>query len=168
MEGDIMMEIYFMQHGPCLSKEQDPEQPLSPEGEELVQKVALAAAKMKLQFDVILASTKKRSLQTATFMAKSTGYPPEKIIESALLKPMAPTDETINFLKQYEQQNRILIVGHLPSLAELASFLLLENEKLSLRFEMGGLGRIDVPALPTHQGELRWYIVPDYFRLIAG
>ena len=162
-----MIEIYFMQHGPCLPKEQDPEQPLSPEGEELIQKVSLAIAKMKLKFDIILASTKKRSLQTATLVAKTTGYAPGKIIESALLKPMAPTDETINFLKQFEQKNSILLVGHLPSLAELVSFLLLESGKLNLRFEMGGFGRIDVPSLPTREGELRWYVVPEHLKLIA-
>ncbi len=161
------MEIYFMQHGPCLSKGQDPEQPLSPEGEELIKKVAIAVAKMKLNFDVIIASTKKRSLQTATIVANTIGYPSEKIIETALLKPMAPTEETINFLKQYERENSILLVGHLPSLAELASFLLLDGAKLSLQFEMGGIGRIDVTSLPTHEGELRWYIVPEQLRLIA-
>ncbi len=161
------MEIYFMQHGPCLPKDQDPEQSLSPEGEKLIEKVARAVSRMELRFDVIIGSTKKRSLQTATIIARATGYPPEKIVESALLKPMAPVEETINFLKQYEQQNKILIVGHLPSLAELASFLLLSNEKLSLHFEMGGLGRIDVESFPTHEGELRWYIVPDYLKLIA-
>ncbi len=161
------MELYFMQHGPCLPKERDPEQSLSPQGEELIKKVAIAISKMNLKFDTILASTKKRSLQTATFIAKRTGYQPEKIIETALLKPMTPPEETINFLKQYEQQNRILIVGHLPSLSELASFLLLESGKLPLRFEMGGLGRIDAPSLAAHEGELIWYIVPEHLKLVA-
>ncbi len=162
------MKLYFMQHGPCLPKDRDPEQPLSPEGEELVRVIAVAVSKMNLKFDTIIASTKKRSLQTATFIAHSTGYPPEKIVQTALLKPMAPPAETINFLKEYEQQNNILIVGHLPSLAEVASFLLLESGKIRLKFEMGGLGCIDIPSLPEHEGELMWYVVPEHLKLIAG
>ncbi len=162
------MEIYLMQHGPCLSKDENPEQPLSPEGESLIRDVAKAIGKMDLSFDVIVASTKKRSYQTAVFVAEATGYATDKIVETALVKPMAPPVETVSFLKQFEANGRILIAGHLPSLSELASFLLLTDGKLPLRFEMGGLGRIDVPKLPTHQGKLRWYIVPEHLRLIAG
>ena len=55
------MEISLMQHGPNLSKDEDPEEPLSREGEAQISVAAGAAKKIGLQFDVVIASTKKRS-----------------------------------------------------------------------------------------------------------
>jgi len=168
LTGGIKMEIYFMQHGACLSKDIDPEQPLSPEGEKVIRNVARAIKKMGIRFDVILASPKKRSRQTAAFVATETGFSEKDIVETVLIKPMAPAEETIQFLKQYEDKKRVLIVGHLPSLSKVASFLLTEDSEISIHFEMGGLGRIDVEMLPTHKGEFRWYIIPDHLKLIAA
>jgi phosphohistidine phosphatase len=81
---------------------------------------------------------------------------------------MTPAEDTVRYLKQYENRNAVFIAGHLPSLAEVASFLLASGSKISIRFERGGLGRIDVESLPTREGELRWYLTPEHLRLIAG
>ena len=149
LTGGIKMEIYFMQHGACLSKDVDPEQPLSPEGEKVIKYVARAIKRMGIRFDVILVSPKKRSRQTATFVAAETGFSEEDITETVLIKPMAPPEETIQFLKKYEDKVRVLIVGHLPSLSRVASFLLTEGSEVSMHFDMGGLGRIEVEMLHT-------------------
>ena len=73
------MEIYLMQHGQALPKEQDPEEGLSAEGEERIRASARGLKKMGAAFDVILCSPKKRSRQTATIVAEELGFPPAKI-----------------------------------------------------------------------------------------
>lgn len=123
---------------------------------------------MGLRFDVIVCSTKKRAWQTARIVAQHLGFEAEKILPTDLLKPMAAPEESIRFLKQYEATRAILVAGHLPSLAEIASMLLTEGSKATIHFERGGIGRIDVDSLPTHQGRLRWYLTPEHLRLIAG
>lgn len=161
------MEIYLMQHGPNLSKDEDPEEPLSPDGKKQVSKAAKAIKRMGLQFDVIIASPKKRSQQTAALVAKAVGFPVEGIVETEKVKAMTPAEEAIAYLAQFEDKDSILIAGHLPSLAEVASALLTSGSKATIQFERGGIGRIDVEKLPTHDGKLRWYLTPAQLELMV-
>ena len=162
------MEIYLMQHGPNLSKDEDPEEPLSPEGEAIVSKAAQAIRRMGLTFDAIVASPKMRSKQTAALVADAAGYPVDSIIETEKVKAMTPAEDTIGYLEGLEDKQSVLIAGHLPSLAEVASSLLTSGSKATIQFERGGIGRIDVDSLPTSEGRLRWYITPDQLALMAG
>lgn len=161
------MEIYLMQHGPALPKEQDPDEGLSPAGEARIHASGNALKRMGVSFDVILSSPKKRSKQTAAIVAKEIGFPPEKIMETEKVKAMTPPEETIKALTKYAGNKRILIAGHLPSVAEVASFLLTEGSKATIEFERGGCCRIDVEDLHTHSGYLRWYLTPEQLKLIA-
>jgi phosphohistidine phosphatase len=162
------MEIYLMQHGPALPKDQDPEEGLSPEGEARIHTSGRALKKMGVAFDAMLSSPKKRSKQTAAIVAREVGFPLEKIVETKKVKAMTPPEETVQALSQLSGAERVLIAGHLPSVAEVASFLLTEDAKAAVHFEMGGCCRIDVEELPTHSGRLRWYLIPDQLRLIAS
>lgn len=161
------MEIYLMQHGPNLSKHVDPEESLSPEGADQVSKAAQAIKKMGLSFDVIIASPKKRSKQTAAIVAEAVGFPLDGIVETEQVKAMTPAEDTIRYLEQFEKVSSLLIAGHLPSLAEVASTLLTSGSKAVIQFQRGGIGRIDVDALPTHAGRLCWYLIPEQLELMA-
>jgi phosphohistidine phosphatase len=162
------MEIYLMQHGPSSPKDVDPGESLTPEGEAQIMIAGRGLKRMGLRLDVIVSSTKKRAWQTARIVAEQLGFQPEKIVQTDLLKPMAAPEESLRFLKQYEGDKAVLVAGHLPSLAEIASALLTAGSKATLQFERGGIGRIDVDSLPTHQGRLRWYLTPEHLKLIAG
>jgi phosphohistidine phosphatase len=162
------MEIYLMQHGPNLSKDEDSEESLSPEGETQISKAAQAIKKMGLEFDVIIASPKKRSQQTAALVARTIGFPVDSIVETEKVKAMTPAEETIRYLEEFQGKQSVLIAGHLPSLAEVASFLLTSGSRATIQFERGGIGRIDVNRLPTHEGRLRWYLTPAQLDLMTG
>jgi len=161
------MEIYLMQHGPSFPKDVDAEESLTPEGEAQIVTVGRALKKMGLRFDVIVSSTKKRAWQTAKIVAEQVAFPSRRIVQTDLVKPMASAEESIRFLKQYEGK-ALLVAGHLPSLAEIASALITSGSKATIQFERGGVGRIDVDSLPTHQGRLRWYLTSEHLKLIAG
>jgi phosphohistidine phosphatase len=161
------MELYLMQHGPNLSKDEDPEESLSPEGKAQISSAAQAIKRLDLRFDVIIASPKMRSRQTAAMVAEAVGYPADEIVETTLVKAMTPAEETITYLEQYQDRRAVLVVGHLPSLAEVASSLLTEGSKATIHFIRGGIGRIDVEQLPTHKAELRWYLTPGQLEMIA-
>ncbi|MGW8208805.1 MAG: SixA phosphatase family protein, partial [Syntrophobacteria bacterium] len=126
-----------------------------------------AIKRMGLQFDVIIASPKTRSQQTAALVAKAVGFPVEGIVETEKVKAMTPAEEAIAYLAQFEDKDSILIAGHLPSLAEVASALLTSGSKATIQFERGGIGRIDVDKLPTNEGKLRWYLTPAQLELMA-
>lgn len=162
------MEIYLMQHGPALPKEQDPEEGLGPEGKERIHASGQALKKMGVTFDAVLSSPKKRSKETAAIVAEQVGFPLERIIETRDVKAMAPPEDTVQALSEVSGAQRVLIAGHLPSVAEVASFLLTEGSKAAVQFEMGGCCCIDVDELPTHSGRLRWYLTPAQLELIAS
>lgn len=162
------MELYLMQHGQAVPESEDPEQPLSREGVAQIQASAAAMKKMGITLDVIVCSPKKRAKQTAALVAEGVNYPYSDIVKTDLVKATAPARETIDFLKQYEQSKAVLIAGHLPSLGEIASALLSDGSKVRIRFENGGLCRLDLAELPTATAELRYYIPAAQMRLLAG
>jgi len=96
------------------------------------------------------------------------GFPQEKIVETEKVKAMTPPEETVQALSALAGAGRVLVAGHLPSVAEVASFLLTEGSKAAVQFEMGGCCRIDVEQVPTHEGRLRWYLTSDQLKLIAS
>ena len=161
------MEIYLMQHGPALPKDQDPEEGLSPDGKERIHASGQALKKMGVSFDAILSSPKKRSKETAAIVAEEVGFSQEKIVETDKVKAMTPPEETVQALSALAGAQRVLVAGHLPSVAEVASFLLTEGSKAAVQFEMGGCCRIDVEQVPTREGRLRWYLTPDQLKLVA-
>ena len=162
------MEIYLMQHGDCLTEEEDPKQPLSAEGRQKIEKISKAFERMGLAVGKIVTSPKERARQTAEIVAPAVGVSGDAILETELVKAMTPPALTVKYIEQLAQFGSVLVVGHLPSLAGVASFLLTEGAGAAIQFERGGLGRIDVENLSTHEGRLRWYITAGILELIAG
>ena len=162
------MELFLMQHGKALPAEEAPQQPLSPEGVEQVRTSAAAIKKMGISFDVIISSPKQRARQTAALVAEAINYPQSDIVETDLLKAMTPATESIRFLENFNDRGSVLIVGHLPSLGEIASSLLTEGCRVNIHFENAGLCRLDCPGLPTTFAELRWYLTQEQMRTIAA
>lgn len=160
------MLIHLMQHGACLSKELDPTQPLSPVGREQVEKSAQAARTLGLNFELVIASPKVRSLQTAQIMAEYTGYPTSRIEVTDAVKAMTPTEKTLDFIKEYDGLDSIFIAGHLPSLASLASKILTDGHHLDIAIENGGLIQLNLD-ISKGKGILNWYLTPAQLAVIA-
>lgn len=160
------MLIHLMQHGTCFPKEIDEHQPLSPIGREQVIKSARAAQMMGLKFELIVASKKARSLQTAEIMAEQTGYPTQRIEVTDAVKAMAQPKTTIDFIREYDGLESVFIAGHLPSLSLVASTLLTGGNKVDIKIENGGLMQIDLDTT-NNQAVLNWYLSPAQLALIA-
>lgn len=161
------MEIYFMQHGEAYSEDQDPERSLTPGGEDQVRFSGKALKKLGVEIGLFISSPKKRARQTAEIVAGELGYSKEEIAVTEVLAPLVPAEEAIAFLGRFENKGKIFLAGHLPSLGKIASNLMSEGTDVSVHFEMGGVCRIDVEALPTHKGDLRWVLTPTQLRLLA-
>ncbi len=161
------MELYLMQHGACLPKEIDPDQPLSPVGRDQIDKSARAAGAMGLSFDYILASPKLRSRQTAEIVAHAVQFPPTRITVTEAVKAMTSPDETVDFLATLRNARRVFIAGHLQSLGDLAARLLTSGSAAHVRVSNGGLTFLDLPEVPTHAGVLMWHLEAKHLAAIA-
>lgn len=162
------MELYLLQHGLALPAEDDPEQPLAKDGVAQLQAAGRALLRLGVRPGLIACSPKKRSKQSAALIAEAVNYPYSDILESELLQPLTPPRETLRLLRRHSDNGAILVAGHLPSLAEIASLLLGDGSRVRIHFENGGLVRLDLPELAAHQAELRWSLSAAQLKLIAG
>lgn len=165
--GRVEMEIYFMQHGEAYAEDQDPERSLTPGGEDQIRSSGKALKKLGVDVDLIVSSPKKRARQTAEIVAGELGYSKEEIAVTETLEPLAPAEDAVAYLRGYGDKEKVLLAGHLPSLGVIASKLVSEEAHVSIHFEMGGVCRVDVEVLPTHEGDLRWVLPPAQLRFLA-
>lgn len=161
------MQLYLMQHGQSLNEEEHPEQPLSRAGIATVQESAAALKRLGLNFSAIVCSPKRRAHQTAALIAEAVRYPYSDIGESNALKPTAPPGEVLAFLRDLPENDSVLVVGHLPSLAHLAALLLGGEQQPRLRFAPGGLTLLDCSEPQAGGAELVFHLPPEHLRLLG-
>ena len=151
------MAVFLVQHGKSLSKELDSEQGLSQEGISDVERIANVARGYGVHVASISHSGKKRALQTSE-------------IFNAVLKPMGgvqekrglkPLDDVRAFADRLKGQNDLMIVGHLPFMERLTSFLITGNiEKPVLKFQNGGI--VCLNEEPEGKGwVIKWTLMPE-------
>ncbi len=162
------MQIYLMQHGPNLPKDQDPEEGLSPQGQKVVGASAAALARLQVKPGLILASPKKRSQQTALIVARALGCDPEATLVSDKVKAMAPPEDTLALLAEHQDQGSLLVAGHMPNLALVVGSLLAPCGQAAVEFQQGGVCRIDADKLPGSEGRLVWYLPPPVIKALAS
>ena len=91
------MKLYLVQHGNSLSKEEDPECPLSPQGERDVGNVAHFLESAGITVRKIFHSGKKRAEQTAQILCNTIGTNSIEMMEG--IKPMSDVEPIITQVK---------------------------------------------------------------------
>jgi phosphohistidine phosphatase len=148
------MYLYLVQHGEAKSAEEDPARPLSEKGRSDVGKVASLVSSIAV--DSMYHSGKRRAVETAEILAEHV-KPGEGIFEEEGLAPMDDPGLWAGRLKTEEKN--IVLVGHLPHMARLASLLLTgQSEAGVVELRMGG-----VLCLKREEGRwsLQWMVVPE-------
>jgi phosphohistidine phosphatase len=135
------MKLYLVQHGDALSKETDPDRPLSPRGEADVRGLADFLGKAGIPVEQVFHSGKTRAAQTADLLAATLcpGAAPET------LGGIDPKDPPHGLLTTASKWNRdTLVVGHLPFMAKAVSLLLTgDGEAASIRFRPGSIACLE-------------------------
>lgn len=152
------MKLYLMQHGEAKTQEEDPERPLTDRGKAEVGRVAAWIARAKVPIDHIRHSGKRRAEDTAKIVAQHLQA--QEVI--AAVSGMNPNDDVEPFADALPGEGQsVLLVGHLPFLSRLTSYLLTGNaERALVQFQMGGLVCLE------RQEEywiIRWMVVPALF-----
>jgi len=167
------MDLYIVRHAAAYGRDpdrwpDDSERPLTSEGEEDFRQVASCLARIANPADALLSSPYRRAWQTAEILSELDSWPsPES---SPVLEPTLPPEKAALELAAYEGA-AVAVVGHRPSLHELAAYLLtgsLEGAEISIK--KGGVLclRFD-GAVEPGAGELRWLLTPKILRnLTAG
>jgi phosphohistidine phosphatase len=144
------MSLYLVQHGKSLSKDVDPEKGLSEEGRTDVQKIADTAKFYGVKVSKILHSGKTRAKQTARIFASALGIE-DKVEETAGIKPL---DDVSGFAPRLVPDSDLMVVGHLPFMEKLASYLVTGSDETTIfQFQNGG-----IVCLDKGPGEQAWVV----------
>ena len=151
------MALLLVQHGKCLSKEEDPERSLSEEGVDDVCRIADVAEAYEVYVPRIVHSGKKRSRETAKMFA-AVLTPSDGIDEIEGINPM---DNVSDFAETIDPNEDLMIVGHLPFLDRLTSFLITGSvDKSVFKFQNGGIVCL-IKEPENDSWVIKWALMPD-------
>ena len=158
------MLIYLVQHGKAKTKEENPKRPLSEEGKNDIEKIALFLKKSNIQVESIMHSVKLRAKETAEILAKSINSN-NGLEEIPGLQPNDFVEPIVTFIKQ--QSNDIMFVGHLPFMNKLSSLLITKSQDNSIvAFQQGAVVCIEKneenEEIDTFS--LKWMITPELIK----
>lgn len=144
------MTIYLVQHGKCISKELNPDRPLTEEGSTEVRKIAGVARGYKVKVSKIFHSGKTRTIETAGIIAEY--LQPENGIDS--LENINPNDDVAEFSQKDIIDDNSMFVGHQPFMGKLASYLITGHADIPVfKFQNGG-----IVCLEKNEDNKRWII----------
>lgn len=151
------MALFLVQHGKNVKKDIDPEQPLSDEGIADVKRIAETAANYNVQVGEIKHSGKKRAFQTAEIFAnylKVTGG----VQEMGGIKAL---DDVVPVAEAVDTSRNPMLVGHLPFMERLTSYLTAGNQELTvIKFQNGGIVCLD-QLDGTGDWAIQWTLMPN-------
>jgi phosphohistidine phosphatase len=132
----VGMRLYLVQHGQAKAEDEDPERPLTTDGAEDVARVARRAIEqLGVRPHQVVHSGKTRARQTAEVWARLLD------VDGEQSDALAPNDDATVWVGRIADENAdLMLVGHLPHLARLATLLL--------------TGAVDPPIIQFQQGGL--------------
>jgi phosphohistidine phosphatase len=151
------MMLYLIQHAKAASKEEDPQRQLTEEGQRDIRRVAEFIAPLNLCVDYLWHSGKKRAEQTAETLAEVIKINKEHAARDGL----GPNDDVTVLKDELSvSQLDIMVVGHLPFLAKLAS-LLLAGSELAGTIAFKNAGVVCLNRDEHNHWQLDWMIIPE-------
>jgi phosphohistidine phosphatase len=151
------MHVYLVQHADAKKEQEDPLRPLTEKGWQDITRVASYTSHLNMRLSGILHSTKLRAKQSAEILFSSL-RPVKGVTEVDGLAPL--DDPNIWAERLNDMPDDVLLVGHLPYLARLASLLLCSDaERNMIAFRMAC-----IVCLRKDEGgawSLEWMLTPD-------
>ncbi len=150
------MYLYLVQHGKAMSKEEDPERPLSDEGRADVRKIT--SFLFELDVARIYESGKLRATETAEIIGSALNV---SIAKEEGLLPLDNPGQWAGKLKEINEDT--MLVGHLPHLGKLASLLLASSPEAGMvEFSPGGV--LCLRRDEDSNWSLQWPVLPERLR----
>ncbi|MHA1728481.1 MAG: phosphohistidine phosphatase SixA [Promethearchaeota archaeon] len=155
------MKLYLIQHALSKSKQEDSERALTDKGiDEITKTVKFLAEHISINLKSIYHSGKLRAKQTAEIIEEYL-TPADAIKISVGLKPLDKPSIFAEKLKYIEEN--IAIVGHLPHLEKLCSYLICKDETVkTVNFKNAGI--VCLNKKDGNNWVLEYIIVPELLK----
>lgn len=161
------MILYIIRHAIAApagqAGEDDSQRPLTDKGRRKMRKIAHGLKELEAQIDLILTSPYLRADQTARILAKTFGLKKSQVVPTENLTPAGYPDQLISEINEkYGEFQNIALVGHEPSLGNLASVLVAGDPTLALTLKKGGICRLSLESLQYARcAALDWLLFPS-------
>jgi len=152
------MKLFLIQHAQAKRKDEDPERPITETGRKETEEVARYAAEHGIiDAGKIFHSGKKRAEETAGIFASALKLEKQMAASSGL----APNDDVREWADRLDGlEENIVLVGHLPHLGRLASFLLSGSQtKVLVDFKNSGI--VSLSRDREKGWSLNWMFPPE-------
>jgi len=151
------MKVYLVRHGEAVSSQFYPQRPLSDQGLADIRKVASFIQPLEISVEYIWHSGKLRAEQTAEILAGSISVIKDCSAHNNL-RPNGDVTAIADEIEAYDAD--LMIVGHLPFLANLASLLVSGREFTNvIAFDAGSI--ICLNRSDPGQWQIEWTITPE-------
>jgi len=153
------MKLYFLRHADALPGEDDAVRPLSPLGRKQSRKLGRFLRKAGIEFDAAYSSPLVRAHQTADIVLKTlNSLPVRKLqITDALLNETSQA-QFDQWLDGLQKADRVLLVGHAPTMDERICHLLGVNRGDRLRLPKGALVCLETDD--CRAASLKFFVTP--------
>ncbi|MEA2114051.1 MAG: phosphohistidine phosphatase SixA [Thermodesulfobacteriota bacterium] len=154
------MALFLVQHGISASKDIDPEKGLSDLGIEETNRIAMVAKGYKIPVQKIIHSGKKRADETAAIYHQALAL--ETPME--MISGINSLDDVRSFASGIEPQENWMVVGHMPFMERLVSYLTTGSERIRVyRFQNSGIVCLDVEGEVDKVADwfIKWTLNPD-------
>ena len=159
------MDLYLVRHAVAHKRDyerwpNDADRPLTLEGEKEFRAVARSLGNVVPGVEVLLSSPFVRAWRTAEILNGETSWPAPRVFPA--LEPEVPPHKITLALATYQEVEILALVGHRPSMHELAAYLLSgSGDGLNIGLKKGGAACIRFGGAPeAGTGKLRWLATP--------
>ncbi|NYF52821.1 phosphohistidine phosphatase SixA [Tunturiibacter gelidoferens] len=148
------MNLYILRHASAGLRRANPlldmKRPLDKEGKKHSLQLAYVLNALNIQFDLIVSSPLKRSLQTAAMIGTETGYE-APIQQSDALAPAATVKDFQKLLRELSNRENVLVVGHNPNISVFLGSLLVpaSSPEAKIRLRKGSIARVVLTRGPA-------------------
>ncbi|MEW8630626.1 MAG: phosphohistidine phosphatase SixA [Candidatus Thiodiazotropha sp.] len=151
------MKLYLVQHGEACAKEIDPDRPLTRKGREDMDRLGGFLQQAGIRVTRVIHSGKLRAVQTAERLRERIA-PGIELETSGCINP---NDDPKGLYPQIEgADSDTLVVGHLPFVAKMVSYLVVEDEdRLVAAYRPGSV--VCLEATNDRRWQINWMLRPE-------
>ncbi|WP_322521402.1 phosphohistidine phosphatase SixA [Guyparkeria halophila] len=167
------MDLLIIRHAAAQDREAfaregrpDNERPLTQRGIDRMQMAARGLTTMALPIERLVTSPAVRAVQTAEIVAPAIEQ--RRIEQEGVFDPDAPIGAMVEWLRKQPRVDGMAVVGHEPSLGQLAECLLAGRPAGNMPMKKGGMMLIRFDnAVGYGNGQLVWALPPAVLRRLA-
>jgi phosphohistidine phosphatase len=165
------MDLFFLRHAKAFERSPkfrpDSIRPLTPEGEDEMERVARGIKRLDVDIELILTSPYVRAARTAEIFHKIIKCGKLRVSE-ALISEADPAAIVDEIAKQHSKCDSIVLVGHEPHMSHLMSLLLTGGLDMHIDFKKAGFAKLCIDKLTAGRCAcLKWVMTPRQLTRMA-